>query len=95
MGSTGFKDSNGILFANFGSTERKIWVFEDWNQIWFEILNRVSIWTRGWHLAVSDWLIPIRVDHDCWALDLKWSERLGLTDTYSFKWFFRGRSIKI
>jgi hypothetical protein len=44
LGSTGFKDSNGISFAIFGSIEHKIWISEDWNQIWFEILIRVSIW---------------------------------------------------
>jgi hypothetical protein len=60
LDSRGFKDSNGISFAIFGPMDQKIWISEDWNQIWFEILIRVSIWTRGRHAAWSDWSVPVR-----------------------------------
>jgi hypothetical protein len=75
LDSTGFKDSKGILFAIFGSTERKIWFLQDWIEFWFRFLKRNSIWTRDRHLAVSDWLIPFRVDYNWEPLDLTNLER--------------------
>jgi hypothetical protein len=34
------KDSNGISIVNFRVTDQKIWILQDWDQIWFEILIR-------------------------------------------------------
>jgi hypothetical protein len=36
MDSTCLKDSNGILFVNFGLMDQKIWIFEVWTEFWFE-----------------------------------------------------------
>jgi hypothetical protein len=95
LDSTGFKDSNGISFAIFGPTDQKIWISQDWDQIWFEIPIRISVWTRGRHAARSGWLVPIRVDQGCGPLDLKWIERTRSTDTSSFKWSDLGFWISI
>jgi hypothetical protein len=89
LDSTGFKDSKGISFAIFGSTEHKIWILQDWNQIWFEILKQISVWNRGWHLADSDWSVPIRSVHASGVLDLKWSGRIRSSSTLSNKWSVR------
>jgi hypothetical protein len=35
------KDSNGILFVKFRLMKRKIWILQNWDQIWFEILIRI------------------------------------------------------
>jgi hypothetical protein len=35
MDSRGSKDSNDILFANFGLTDRELWFFKVSVQIWF------------------------------------------------------------
>jgi hypothetical protein len=49
------KDSNGILFVIFGSMKRKIWILQDWVEIWLEI----SIWIGSirnratWQLFIS------------------------------------------
>jgi hypothetical protein len=48
LDSRSLKDSNGISFAIFGSTDKKIWFLQDWDQIWFQFLIRVSVLTRGW-----------------------------------------------
>jgi hypothetical protein len=69
LDSTSFKDSNDTLFAIFGSTELKIWFLQDADQIWFQTSNSKIVWTREWHLAVSYWLVPVRVDHASGALD--------------------------
>jgi hypothetical protein len=101
LDSTGFKDFNGISFAIFGPTGQKIWILQDWNQIWFENLNRISVLTRGRHAAWFDWPVPFRSDWRCGTLDLKWIERTRSTDTSSFKWsdlgfwFLIGRTIRI
>jgi hypothetical protein len=64
LASTSLKDSNGMRFAIFGSTELKIWFLQDADQIWFEILNQTSVWTRAGHVAVFYWRVPIRADYD-------------------------------
>jgi hypothetical protein len=65
LDSTGFKDSNSIPFAIFGPSDQKIWILQGWGQIWFEILIRNSVWTRGRHAAWSDWSVPLRSDRRC------------------------------
>jgi hypothetical protein len=48
------KDSNGILFAIFGCRDQKIWILQDWDQFWFEILIRNYVLTEGCHVAHRD-----------------------------------------
>jgi hypothetical protein len=38
MDSTCLKDSNDILFAIFWFTDQKLWILQDLNKIWFQIL---------------------------------------------------------
>jgi hypothetical protein len=89
MDSTLSKDSNEITFAIFGSTEHKIWILQDWTEIWFKVSKSKFVWTRDRHVFYSDWLIPFRVDHDLKSLDLKWSGRIRSICTASVKWSVR------
>jgi hypothetical protein len=54
MDSRCSKDSNHISFVIFGPTDQKIWFLEDWNGIWFEILNRICF-----KAEVATWLYRI------------------------------------
>jgi hypothetical protein len=63
------KDSNEILFAILWVTDQKIWILQDWDQIWFIVLFWISFLTRSWHVACSGRAIPIWVDRVRSALD--------------------------
>jgi hypothetical protein len=84
MDSRCSKDSNGILFAIFGCRDQKIWFSEDLDQIWFEIW----VWNlfepeqmRAWHVAYCYSSVPVRMDHQRGALDLKGIGRIWFTRT--------------
>jgi hypothetical protein len=51
MDSRSLKDSNDILFANFGCRDQKIWFLQDWIEFWFRFLfeicydQRLATWS--------------------------------------------------
>jgi hypothetical protein len=55
LDSTLPKDSNGISFVIFGPTERKLWILQDLNKIWFEnlIRNRFKSGKATWSSAIG------------------------------------------
>jgi hypothetical protein len=65
------KDFNGISFAIFGCRDQKIWILQDWVEIWFEILNRIYVSTEVCHVLCSDWKVPLRPDRLCEPQDQK------------------------
>jgi hypothetical protein len=82
------KDSNGISFAIFGSMNRKIWILQDWNGIWFENLFGKSVWTQVGHVAVFRWPVPVQLDPRYGTLDLKRFGCARLTGTLPLKWIY-------
>jgi hypothetical protein len=63
------KDSNGISFVIFWVTDQKLWFFKDLDQFWFEKPIWILFWSEAGHMAISDWRVPLRLDHVCGALD--------------------------
>jgi hypothetical protein len=51
LDSTSLKDSNEVLFAIFGPRDQKLWIMQDWVEIWLENLfefysdQRLATWS--------------------------------------------------
>jgi hypothetical protein len=78
------KDSNGILFVKFGLMKRKIWILQDWDQIWFEILIRICF-----NSDRATWLFLIGGYLFVWIIDEERQIKLNLdgSDLFvPFRW---------
>jgi hypothetical protein len=89
------KDSNGMSFVNFGLINWKIWILQDWIEIWSEFLIWVSSKPEAdtWHDLVGGY--RFRVDRRSGALDLSGPGRTWFFRTPSLKWFNLNHKIQI
>jgi hypothetical protein len=79
------KDSNGILFVKFGLMKRKIWILQDWDQIWFEILIRIRFNSdrATWLFLIGGYLFVWITDEERRIKSI-WTDQIDRTG--SVKW---------
>jgi hypothetical protein len=71
------KDSNGILFAIFGSTDQKIWISKDLIKIWFQTSIRIEFisWADTWQLLIGGYRFGWITDLGR-RIEMKWTRQI-------------------